>query len=104
MTRGRKQRSYASSGSIIPADVAGIELVGLTLVNADASQLDHEFVPLLEKQEVVMPLFITQGRFTETAVKGMLATPEDRAETVSQLFARSGGKLIETVPANWTVM
>ena len=41
-----------------------------------------------------MPLFITQGRFTQDAVKGMLAKPEDRAETVGQLFAKSGGKLL----------
>ena len=41
-----------------------------------------------------MPLFITQGRYTQDAVKGMLAKPEDRAEPVSQLFAKSGGKLL----------
>jgi uncharacterized protein with GYD domain len=41
-----------------------------------------------------MPLFITQGRFTTEAVKGMLARPEDRAATVGQLFAQSGGKLL----------
>ncbi len=41
-----------------------------------------------------MPLFITQGRFTQEAMKGMMAKPEDRAEAVSQLFAKSGGKLL----------
>lgn len=41
-----------------------------------------------------MPVFITQGRFTQDAVKGLLAKPEDRAETVAQLFAKSGGKLL----------
>lgn len=41
-----------------------------------------------------MPVFITQGRFTQAAVKGLLAKPEDRAETVAQLFAKSGGKLV----------
>jgi uncharacterized protein with GYD domain len=40
-----------------------------------------------------MPLFITQGRFTQDALAGMLANPEDRAEAVGQLFAKSGGKL-----------
>lgn len=39
-------------------------------------------------------LFITQGRFTPDALKGMLAKPEDRAETVGQLFASAGGKLL----------
>ncbi len=41
-----------------------------------------------------MPLFITQGRFTQEAVKGMLAKPEDRAEALAQLAAKAGGKLI----------
>ena len=41
-----------------------------------------------------MPLFITQGRFTQDAVRGMLAKPEDRAEAVGQLIAKSGGKLL----------
>lgn len=33
-----------------------------------------------------MPVFITQGRFTQDAIKGMLAKPEDRSESVGQLF------------------
>lgn len=41
-----------------------------------------------------MPLFITQGRFTTDAVRGMLAHPEDRQEAVGQLLERSGGKLL----------
>lgn len=41
-----------------------------------------------------MPIFITQGRFTQDALKGMIAKPEDRFEVVSQLFAQSGGKLL----------
>lgn len=41
-----------------------------------------------------MPLFITQGRFTRDAVKGMLAKPEDRAESAAKLFEKSGGKLL----------
>ena len=41
-----------------------------------------------------MPIFITQGRFTHDAIKGMMAKPEDRAESVTQLFAKSGGKLL----------
>jgi uncharacterized protein with GYD domain len=48
----------------------------------------------LDVKEEQMPLFITQGRFTQDAMKGMLAKPEDRAEAVSQLFAKSGGKLL----------
>jgi uncharacterized protein with GYD domain len=45
-------------------------------------------------KEDYMPLFIMQGRFTQDALKGMLAKPEDRAEQVSQLAAKLGGKLV----------
>lgn len=41
-----------------------------------------------------MPVFISQGRFTQHAMKGMLAKPEDRAEAVSQLVKSAGGKLL----------
>jgi uncharacterized protein with GYD domain len=41
-----------------------------------------------------MPVFITQGRYTQNAVKGMLEKPEDRTETVAQLFSKAGGKMI----------
>ncbi|MDF2974090.1 MAG: hypothetical protein K0R61_4540, partial [Microvirga sp.] len=27
-----------------------------------------------------MPIFITQGRYSRDAIKGMIANPEDRAE------------------------
>jgi uncharacterized protein with GYD domain len=41
-----------------------------------------------------MPIFITQGRFTPEAIKGMLAKPEDREKAVRELLAESGGKLL----------
>jgi uncharacterized protein with GYD domain len=41
-----------------------------------------------------MPIFITQGRYTREAIKGMVVKPEDRAEAVSRLFAKAGGRLI----------
>jgi uncharacterized protein with GYD domain len=41
-----------------------------------------------------MPVFITQGRFTQDAVKGMMTKPEDRSEAVKQLIEASGGKLL----------
>jgi len=41
-----------------------------------------------------MPIFITQGRYTRDAVKGMLARPEDRADQVSRLLSKIGGRLI----------
>src|SRR3981081_4729751 len=41
-----------------------------------------------------MPIYISRGRFTADAVKGMLAKPEDREEAVAKLFKSVGGKLI----------
>jgi uncharacterized protein with GYD domain len=41
-----------------------------------------------------MPIFITQGRFTSDAMKGMLAKPEDRSQVISQLLEKAGAKLI----------
>src|SRR5579883_1189417 len=41
-----------------------------------------------------MTIYISRGRFTSEAVKGMLAKPEDREEAVGQLFKSVGGRLI----------
>ncbi len=41
-----------------------------------------------------MATYITQGRFTQDALKGMIAKPEDRAEAVAQLIERVGGKFL----------
>jgi uncharacterized protein with GYD domain len=41
-----------------------------------------------------MPIFITQGRYTREAIRGMVVKPEDRAEAVSRLLAKAGGRLI----------
>jgi uncharacterized protein with GYD domain len=41
-----------------------------------------------------MPIYISRGRFTSDAVKGMLAKPEDREDAVAKLFKSVGGKLI----------
>ena len=41
-----------------------------------------------------MPIFITQGRYSRDAIKGMIANPEDRAEAASKLFEAAGGKLL----------
>ena len=43
----------------------------------------------------VMPIYISRGRFTSDAVKGMVGKPENRKEAVSKLFESVGGKLIE---------
>jgi uncharacterized protein with GYD domain len=41
-----------------------------------------------------MPIYISRGKFTTDAVKGMLAKPENREEAVANLFKSLGGKLI----------
>ena len=55
-----------------------------------------------------MPIYISRGRFTSNAVKGMLSKPEDREEAVTKLFASVGGKLIKWYltfgPYDWLVI
>ncbi|HEY0303024.1 MAG TPA: GYD domain-containing protein [Rhizomicrobium sp.] len=41
-----------------------------------------------------MPIYITQGRYTRDAIVGMLVKPEDRAQEVSRLLGKVGGRLI----------
>jgi uncharacterized protein with GYD domain len=41
-----------------------------------------------------MPIYITQGRYTREAIKGMMVRPEDRAEASSRLLAKAGGRLL----------
>ena len=41
-----------------------------------------------------MPIYISRGRFTSDAVKGMLAKPENREEAVAKLVKSLGGRLI----------
>jgi uncharacterized protein with GYD domain len=53
---------------------------------------DHVSRALL--QEGTMPIYISRGRFTSDAVKGMLAKPENREEAVAKLFKSCGGRLI----------
>jgi uncharacterized protein with GYD domain len=41
-----------------------------------------------------MSIYITQGRFTGQAIKGMVGKPEDRESEVRKLVEASGGKLL----------
>jgi uncharacterized protein with GYD domain len=41
-----------------------------------------------------MAIYISRGRFTSDAVKGMVAKPENREKAVSKLFESVGGRLI----------
>ena len=41
-------------------------------------------------EEEAMPLFISQGRFTPEALRGMLAKPENREAAIRDLVQLSG--------------
>jgi uncharacterized protein with GYD domain len=41
-----------------------------------------------------MPIFITQGRYTRDAMRGMVISPEDRADAIARLLGKVGGRLI----------
>ena len=41
-----------------------------------------------------MPIYITQGRYTREAIKGMIVRPEDRADAVSRLLSKAGARMI----------
>ncbi len=41
-----------------------------------------------------MPIYITQGRYTRDAIKGMIVKPEDRADAVARLLSKIGGRLL----------
>ena len=42
----------------------------------------------------IVPTYLIQGRYTRTAIKGMIANPEDRAVEVEKLIEAAGGKLV----------
>ena len=41
-----------------------------------------------------MAIYITQGNYTESAVKGMIQNPEDRAPAVAKLMEAVGAKML----------
>lgn len=55
-----------------------------------------------------MPIYISRGRFTTDAIKGMMAKAENREEAVSNLFESVGGRLIGWYltfgPHDWLVI
>jgi uncharacterized protein with GYD domain len=46
------------------------------------------------KGEETMPIYVTQGRYTTDALKGMAVNPENREKAVGDLITRAGGKLL----------
>lgn len=41
-----------------------------------------------------MSIYITQGRYTREAIKGMIVKPEDRFEALSRHVNRAGGRVL----------
>jgi uncharacterized protein with GYD domain len=41
-----------------------------------------------------MTVYITQGRYTRDAIKGMIVNPEDRSDAVARLLSKIGGRLL----------
>ena len=41
-----------------------------------------------------MPIYMSQGRYSRDAIKGLMASTEDRTEVVSKLIQSAGGRLI----------
>ena len=41
-----------------------------------------------------MPLFISYGSYSQSAIKGMLEKPEDRGEALKSMIEQAGGKLV----------
>jgi uncharacterized protein with GYD domain len=41
-----------------------------------------------------MSIYITQGRYTRDAIKGMIVKPEDRADAIARLLSKIGGRLL----------
>ena len=41
-----------------------------------------------------MTIYITQGRYTDQAIQGFVAKPEDRATAVRKLMKAAGGRMI----------
>src|SRR5450631_976975 len=49
---------------------------------------------VVRKRGERMPIYITQGRYTRDAIKGMIVKPEDRSDQVGRLLSKVGGKLL----------
>jgi uncharacterized protein with GYD domain len=47
-----------------------------------------------QEMEEPMAIYITQGRYTPDAVKGMVANPENREKAVADLLEKAGAKLL----------
>jgi uncharacterized protein with GYD domain len=73
-----------------------------------AHNVTSENGPVANAEETSMTIYISQGRYTAAAIKGMSAKPEDRSEAVAELFAAAGARLISWYltlgPYDWLII
>src|SRR6516165_3698628 len=50
--------------------------------------------PMHVGRESNMTIYISQGRYTATAIRAMTAKPENRSEAIAEMLAAAGGRLI----------
>jgi uncharacterized protein with GYD domain len=78
------------------------------LILRDSEICDYSDRLLANAEETSMTIYISQGRYTAAAIKGMSATPEDRSEAVAELFAAAGARLISWYltlgPYDWPII
>ena len=41
-----------------------------------------------------MPIYVLRGRYSSDAIKGMVASPEDREAAIARVVEKAGGKLL----------
>jgi uncharacterized protein with GYD domain len=75
---------------------------------AAVNSVQWECLKNFNQGEGHMPIYISRGRFTADAIKGMVHNPENREKAVSNLFESMGGRLIGWYltfgPRDWLVI
>jgi hypothetical protein len=89
----REATDAAASDAGMPPRSWSLESVVAVAVMFGAHMIEQ--AKLLSRRDA-MPIYISRGRFTSDAVKGMLAKPENREEAVAKLFESVGGRLTST--------
>jgi len=87
----REATDVAACDAGMPPRSWSLESVVAAAVMFGAHMIEQ--AKLLSRRDA-MPIYISRGRFTSDAVKGMLAKPENREEAVAKLFESVGGRLI----------
>ena len=44
--------------------------------------------------DTAMPIYVLRGRYSSEALKGMIASPEDREAAIAKVVEKAGGKLL----------